>query len=237
MARDAVAEVDAPRERGRVAVRVVLQAGDEAADAPDDEAHENRHDEPITRGLCEARIFLPDLHADEPAQQPADDRLPLQDEPRRLREQGPLIDAIKPVHELVTDGGADDAAEQHRELPRFAECRERGAARAHVQAYADEDRQPLECRVDEGQLLDRHDLRRARRTTVRTRRKNSTARMRPGIENMRTAPQSLLSLMPNASPQRLQNPNPTMPRMPTIIPSTRAAFQPPSAPPGFDSFM
>jgi hypothetical protein len=47
MAAHAVAEVNAPRQRGGIAVGVVVQARDEAADAPDGDADRERHDERI----------------------------------------------------------------------------------------------------------------------------------------------------------------------------------------------
>src|SRR5262245_13458295 len=116
MALDAITEIHAPRQARRHTIRVIEKPGKVAADTPDDEPHENRHDEAIAGGLAHTHDSLRDLHADEPAQKPADDRLPLKNEPRRLVQQRPLIHALKPVHGLVADRCAGDAAEYDTEI-------------------------------------------------------------------------------------------------------------------------
>ena len=72
MARDAVAEVDGPGERGGLAVGVVGEAGEEAADAADGDAEAEGDGEEVARTGADAEERLGDFH-DEPAAEKASD--------------------------------------------------------------------------------------------------------------------------------------------------------------------
>src|SRR5215475_8577224 len=75
MARHAVAEIDTPRQRRRVAVRVIVEAREEAADAADRDAGDQRQGECITTRTARADRALDEFDADKAAEQRADDRL------------------------------------------------------------------------------------------------------------------------------------------------------------------
>ena len=75
MTRDAVAEIDAPRQTGGNAVRAIGQAGQEAADPSDRDPEHERQREQIAGRHGYAEPTLDPLDRDEAADQPADDRL------------------------------------------------------------------------------------------------------------------------------------------------------------------
>lgn len=75
MAADAVAEVDAPGQRGGRAVGVVGQAGEEAPDAANGDAEAERDGEEVAGAGADSCDCLGDLDGEPAAQQAADDRL------------------------------------------------------------------------------------------------------------------------------------------------------------------
>ena len=84
MARDAVAEIDAPRQRRRQAVGAILETAQETPEAADRRSDADRHDEEVAGRAPLAGVPLRDLDGDRSAEQSADDRLAA-DEPRRVR--------------------------------------------------------------------------------------------------------------------------------------------------------
>src|SRR5687768_8132805 len=82
MPRDAIAEVDRPRELRRNAVRVIGQAGEEAADSADGDAKAERDDVRIAGAGADAEDLFGDLHACPSANEPADDRLAFEQDDR-----------------------------------------------------------------------------------------------------------------------------------------------------------
>lgn len=75
MARDAVAEVDAPGQGGRGAVGVVGDAGEEASDAPGGDAESKRNGVEIAGGLAEPDVAFGEFDGDEAEGKGSDDGL------------------------------------------------------------------------------------------------------------------------------------------------------------------
>src|SRR5215471_20244099 len=78
MTGNAVSEVDAPRQRRRVAVGMVVETRQEAADAPDRDAGDQRQRKRIAAGSMRADCTLDEFDADQAAEQGADDRFALE---------------------------------------------------------------------------------------------------------------------------------------------------------------
>ncbi len=112
MAADAVAEVDAPGERGRGAVGVVGEAGEEAAEAADRDADAERDGEEVAGAGADAGEELDELDGEPAAEQATDDGLaagaedvgPVQAVARGLFEQAEEARA----NEGADGGGGDD---------------------------------------------------------------------------------------------------------------------------------
>src|SRR6185436_8146245 len=77
MARDTVAEIDAPGQRGGRAVGVIVKPGEQAPDASNDETNQDGRDETVAGRLAYADDALGDFDTDESAQYTAHDGLPL----------------------------------------------------------------------------------------------------------------------------------------------------------------
>src|SRR5262245_21251699 len=73
MARDAVAKVNAPRQRRRYAIRVIRQTREKAAQAPDRDARSERRNESASGRATDAVCLFVDLDAYDAANDPARD--------------------------------------------------------------------------------------------------------------------------------------------------------------------
>jgi hypothetical protein len=73
VARDAVAEVDGPGERGGRAVGVVGEAGEEASDAADGNTDGERDGVEVAGGLVESDVAFDQLDGDQASGERADD--------------------------------------------------------------------------------------------------------------------------------------------------------------------
>jgi len=73
VARDAVAEVDGPGERGGSAVGIVGEAGEEATDAADGDAEGEGDGVEIAGGLAESDVALDELDGNQAKDEGADD--------------------------------------------------------------------------------------------------------------------------------------------------------------------
>src|SRR6185503_7337154 len=86
----AVAEVDRPGQRAEVAVGVIGEAGEEAADPADAHAEDEREDVNVAGAVADAQAFLGQLDAGPPAEQPADDGLAAEDD-GEVAALGPVV--------------------------------------------------------------------------------------------------------------------------------------------------
>ena len=106
MARDAVAEVDGPGERGGGAVGVVGEAGEEAADAPDGDANSEGDGVEVASGLAESDVALHEFDGDEAEDEGANNGL-------AAHEVGGIVEVVpgelgvfEPEEEFGTEGGS-----------------------------------------------------------------------------------------------------------------------------------
>src|SRR5205823_6313522 len=76
MPADSVAEIDRRGNVGRIAVGVVLEAGEKTTDAADGHSEDEGKDKGVTGRMADALNFFGDFDADPSAQQTTDDGLP-----------------------------------------------------------------------------------------------------------------------------------------------------------------
>src|SRR6185437_2041920 len=108
MPRDAVAEVDAPGQRGRFAAGVVGEAGEEAADAADGDAEAERDGEEIAGAGADVRETFDEFDGEPPAEQSADDGLAAAGEGEDLM---PVESTDRRVLEQPEDAAAEECAD------------------------------------------------------------------------------------------------------------------------------
>src|SRR5262245_52426728 len=147
MSRDAVAEINAPRQASRKAVSIILQSGQETPDASDCDSGAQRDCEQIACPPFDAQRPLRPFDREQPADQAADHGLAAHQEIRiaPVAKQKPWIN--KPVEELAANGRARNRRRNH---PPTLLCSHRVAetfARLQIDAEADEIRQALEEKV------------------------------------------------------------------------------------------
>jgi hypothetical protein len=104
----AVAEIDRPGEIRVVAVGVIGQTGEEAADASDGDAEEEGGDISIAAAAVQAAEFFGDFDADPPAQQSADDRFAFSPDHRVVAVMPVLREGFDDGQEFCADECADD---------------------------------------------------------------------------------------------------------------------------------
>src|SRR5438128_209789 len=90
MSPHAVAEIDSPREVARDAVRVIVEAREEAPNPADRDAEDQRRDVKVAGAPRNPEQLLRDFHAEPSADQAADDRLPAQPH-TRVAARGPIL--------------------------------------------------------------------------------------------------------------------------------------------------
>jgi len=114
MAADAVAEIDAPGERGGDAIGAVRQAGEEAANAPDGDAERDGRGEEVAGGARLAGEALGQFDEEQAANQRADDGLAAEqvDGIAPAGERGGRV--LEPVEDAAADRRARDAGGDNR---------------------------------------------------------------------------------------------------------------------------
>jgi hypothetical protein len=150
MARQAIAEVHRPRQRGNAAVGAVGEAGEEAADATDGGAEGKGVNEEVAGGAAQAQEVFDELHPGPAAEQAADDGFAAEEDARVVAQRPVERGALGPGEELGAEPGAEDTAEQkpERGLQRQGVGGDGGlAAEVKIQARADEVGEALDHRV------------------------------------------------------------------------------------------
>ena len=107
----AVAEVDGPGEGGGVAAGVVVEAGEEAADASDGHAEDEGEDVEVAGGEVDADAFFGEFDAGPATEESADDGFSAKPgagvaEVREIFKRG-----LGPGEDFGAEGGAEDGAD------------------------------------------------------------------------------------------------------------------------------
>ncbi len=108
--RDAVAEVDGPREPGGSAVGAVGETGEEAADASDGDAEGERNGVEIAGGLADADVALHELDGDQAEDQSADDGLSSHEVGGVVEMAPGELGVLDPEHEFGAKRSAGDGS-------------------------------------------------------------------------------------------------------------------------------
>jgi hypothetical protein len=117
MAADAVAEIDAPRERCREAVGAIGEAGKEAADPPDGGAEGEGPDEGVAGGADDAADFFRELHAGPAAEEATDDGLAAEERGGIVGGEGEVVlRGFGPSEELGAGPRAERSADEQPEV-------------------------------------------------------------------------------------------------------------------------
>src|SRR5215467_15475637 len=106
MAGNAIAEVHAPRKRGRASAGMVFQAGQKTADTANRNSDRERNSEEVTGSPFDSEILLCQLHREEPANQRSNNRFAAHQIRwiAPVRQRGGWI--FKPIQHLATNHGA-----------------------------------------------------------------------------------------------------------------------------------
>src|SRR5262252_91173 len=108
MSRDAVAEINAPRQTGGDAVSVVLQPGQEASDAADCDSGAQRDGEQVAGPPLDAEHSLRPFDREQPADQAADHGLAAHQEIGIAPVVKENLGGDKPVENFAPDGRAHE---------------------------------------------------------------------------------------------------------------------------------
>ena len=149
----AVAEVDAPGERGRDAVRVIFKSGKKAADAANGNREHERQREEISGAARDAEPALGPLDRDEAAEQRADNGFaghhvgrvaPVRQRERRI---------LEPVEQLASDRRAPERCGDHPSPLAGADDVTRARAQPQIKPESGQVRQTFEDPVINGHYV------------------------------------------------------------------------------------
>ncbi len=138
MARDAVPEVDCPRQICWRAVGVVGESGEEASDASDGDAEGERDGVEISGGGVESDIAFDEFDGEEAADESADDGLASDEEGWIVQVLQRELRVFEPVEELGTESCAGYGGGDHGPAEGSGDGISEAAAEGEVNAEADD---------------------------------------------------------------------------------------------------